>query len=360
MSDFLSHLVSSALGTGHPVQPMFAPQAPPPEAVPVPELPPAPLAPPLAPSSELLPPRAPRPAPRGSRVPDPAPVPSPVPEPIPDPMPNRVPDLSVSVPGAEPGRSLQNPDSVMEDEENLPPAEAGREEGRARAAERPVALRHVPLPASPAARERRTIDAEMDSEPMNRRESGAPEIRPSRESVPALPESAGPAENPKREPREFVDAAKRSRREPQEPLRAAQRMDREAQEPMSPAQDPIRNHAEVSKEPQRPLRTEEDSRPARPAFTESASETDRQDAPALARPAPESLRRPDQAQERRRSEREVHAPSAPPPVQIRIGRVEVRAVRPSQPSAPAKAPAPAPAAPTPSLTDYLRKQRGRS
>lgn len=353
MSDFLSHLVSSALGTGHPVQPVFSPQAPAPEAAPAPELPRPPLAPPpassFAPSLELQPPRVQPAVPRVNSVPGSIPDPSPVSDPLP------------FIPGAESVNSVRSTDSAVEEEESPPPAAAGGAEGRARDPERPVALRHVPHPASPAARERGTEDAELDSEPVERQEPVTPEALPRRERVPSLSEPIHAAKSMDRERQEPTSVAKNPRREPQEPIHAAQSTNRESQELINPVQSPIRNRAETPSESQRPFRTEEDPRPARPAFTDSAGESDRQDAPSAVRPPSEPQRRLNQAPERRRIEREVSAPpAAPPPVQIRIGRVEVRAVRPGPSAAPVPAPAPAPAAPATSLTDYLRKQRGRS
>lgn len=351
MSDFLSHLLGSALGTRPAVQPILGPQAPPPEVAQAPELPPAPHGPSLARSSELPPPRAPRAAPRASSVPVSVPVPAPIPAPIPDALP--------SVQGEELVRSVRSPDSLVEDEESPPPAEAGGAEGSARAPERTVALRHFPHPASPAARERSSVDPEIDSDPVDR-ESVLPEVQPRKERFPSLSEPSRAVKSMNREPQELTHTAKNPGRESQEPSRPAKDTNREPQEPTSPAQSPIRNRGDIPAGSERPSHLEDDSRPARPAFTDSAEGSDRPEVPPAARPPSEPLRRIDQAPERRRIEREIQTPSAPPPVQIRIGRVEVRAVRPNQPAAPVPAPAPAPSAPATSLPDYLRKQRGRS
>lgn len=364
MSDFLSHLVSSALGTGHPVQPMFAPQAPPPEGAPTPELPPAPLAPPSVPSSELAPPGGPR---SGSRA-GAAPVAAPVSVPIPDSLP--------FAQREDPVRSVRSPDSLVEKEDPSPPTEARGAEGSTGAPLLAVAPRHVPSLASAAARDRGRMDAELDAEldpePADPRASVPREARSVGRPIPSRQQSIRAAKTADREqrepietsekadrkPQEFARAAERTDREPEEPSPAGKQIGRERQESLSPVQSPIRNRAELPAEPERPFQVEDQ---VRPAFADSAGGLDRQEEPSAPRPRPEPPRRLDQAPERRRIEREATAPSAAPqPVQIRIGRIEVRAVRPSQPAAPVPAPSPAPSAPPTSLPDYLRKQRGRS
>jgi hypothetical protein len=344
MSDFLSHLVSSALGTGHPVQPMLAPQAPRPEVVPAPELPPPPLAPPPAPRSELAPPRAPRPAPRARGASASVSVPASIPDPLP------------SLQRADSGLSVRNSGPFVEDEQSPPPAAAEAEEGVATPPVRPVAPRHVPLAASPVAWERRAaVDGDADLEQAGNRAPVNAASQPSREQEDRL-EGAPDHANGQSEGRTApVQSANRQNEGRTAPLQSANGQSEGRTAPVQSANGQSEGRTAPLQSANEPF--EGSNSPSDPAGRRQVEVPLR--APASAGEPP---RRIGQAQERRHFEREAPAPSAPPPVQIRIGRVEVRAVRPSQPSAPAKAPAsaPAPVAPTPSLTDYLRKQRGRS
>lgn len=360
MSDFFSHLVSSALGTGRPVQPMFSPQAPAPEVAQAPELVLAPLAPPLAPRS----------APRASSVPDSLPVPDSVPVPAPIPAPPPV------FPGVEPPRSVGNPEASVEEEGSPPFAEGRRAEGRVTAPERPVALRHVLRPAPSASRGKGGADVDPDPEQGSDAGPATPASQPS--SVPGrrLEEAPdhvskrleGPSNPPDRVKERYggvgtgtsQSANGQSEGSNSPPAYAGVQVEASIRPPVQ-TNESLRSSPRTSAPADRTIDAEDDAvSRSRPAFTDPASKPDRQEAPS-ARPSFEPQRRLEQAPERRRTEREMSAPSAsPPPVQIRIGRVEVRAVRPGPPAAAVPAPAPAPAAPATSLTDYLRKQRGRS